>query len=359
MNSIEEFRRGAADGGRGFALVGNLYVRYARLYMRASQSVARRQELAADRAAALSVGRDATANALREVPVLHTAFGLYVEQYATIGVPFSLLPPTGEFYGGFRRLLAEPERAAELAGMRAELPEEERTPYDSHPPLADRVRLIEALPDDGRTDDPSAPPAFTLLRDQAAVLAGVEAATLTGESAAMRRLDWDELVQSAGWSAATKAAEPLRKAVFAVRPGAGGNLPTIDETLDVVDEGLLWTAVADRFPAPAARSTGRPAHDVLAPAVRDGLTALVHLSLAHAGHAHWRLSWSTAPAHFTLPASWPEGALDRALDAAVAGIPETAPLRALLAEADTAATATAKPTPKQTSAPAPAPAPTA
>ncbi|MCL2553512.1 MAG: M48 family metallopeptidase, partial [Actinomycetia bacterium] len=201
-HTIDSFRAGAADGSRSHAFLGNLYVRYARLYLRVSQSVARRQELAADRAAALAVGRRTTAGALREVPLLSTAFGFYVTRYATAGRKVSLLPPAGEFYGGFRHLLADPERGEELAAMRADLPEEEQSPYDSHPPMAERVRLIEELPDDGRPDDPSAPAALSLLRDRAAVLAAVESATLVAEVAGFRRVEWADLFQSKGWSAA-------------------------------------------------------------------------------------------------------------------------------------------------------------
>ncbi|MEE4543570.1 M48 family metallopeptidase [Streptomyces sp. V4-01] len=339
-HTIDQFRAGAADSGRAFVLVGNLYIRYGRLYLRASQSVARRQELAADHRAALSVGRDATANALRQVPLLAAAFGFYVEHYASIGWNAGLLPPPGEFYGGFRHLLAEPGRAEELAALQAESPQEPPSPYDSHPPMDERVRLLEALPDDGAGDDASAPAALTLLRDESAVLAGVEAASLTEEAKAMRRLPWDDLVQRASWSEATKAAEPLRQAVFAVRRGPDGNLPTLDETLDAIDAGLLWTQVAPRL-APAGAAADGSARDAVRPGVRAGLAALAQLSLAHAGMARWRLSWAGAPVRFALPASVGDQALDAALDAACADTPDTAPLRGLLAARPTAAAAAA------------------
>ena len=333
-HTIDSFRAGAADGSRSHAFLGNLYVRYARLYLRVSQSVARRQELAADRAAALAVGRRTTAGALREVPLLSTAFGFYVTRYATAGRKVSLLPPAGEFYGGFRHLLADPERGEELAAMRADLPGEEQSPYDSHPPMAERVRLIEELPDDGRPDDPSAPAALSLLRDPAAVLAAVESATLVAEVAGFRRVEWADLFQSKGWSAATVAAEPLRKAVFAVRGGDGAMLPTIEETLDAIDEGRLWTEVAPRLPV-ARGGTPQDSPEELRSAVRDGLTALAHLALAHAGQAHWDLSWAGAPVRLVLP---PDVAphLAAAVAAASTDTPDTTPLRHLLAQAEPA-----------------------
>lgn len=361
-HTIEQFVAGASENGRAFALVGNLYIRYGRLYMRVSQSVARRQELAADHRAALSVGRDTTAKALGQVPVLHDAFGFYVERYATIGWDAGLLPPPGEFYGGFRHLLAEPGRTEQAAAAQnARSPQEPPSPYDSHPPMDERVRLIEELPDDGRADDPDAPAALTLLRDPLAVLAEVETVAFTEKAAAMRRLPWDELVHSARWSATTKTAEPLRKAVYAVRRGPDGNLPTLDETLDAIDAGLLWTQIAPALPASGAAAgvTGRAVRELLRPGVRDGLAALAHLSLAHAGLARWQLSWSGEPVRFALPASVDGAALSAALDAACADAPDTAPLRALLAARPTAeATATATATAAKASAAA-TPEPTA
>ncbi|MBY8877165.1 M48 family metallopeptidase [Actinacidiphila acidipaludis] len=348
-HTIESFRAGAADGSRGHAFLGNLYVRYARFYLRASQSVARRQELAADRAAALAVGRRTTAAALREVPLLSTAFGFYVTRYATAGRKVSLLPPAGEFYGGFRHLLADSDRGEELARMRAGLLEEEQSPYDSHPPTAERVRLIEELPDDGRPDDPSAPAGLSLLRDRAAVLASVESATLVAEVAGFRRVGWADLFRSKGWSAATAAAEPLRKAVFAVRGGNAAMLPTIEETLDAIDAGRLWTEIAPRLPL-AGSGTPQNSPDELRSAVRDGLTALAHLALAHADKAHWELSWSGAPIRLVLP---PDVAtrLPAAVEAASAPAPDTTPLRRLLSETENAATGDATPAAETPEAP--------
>jgi len=361
-HTIESFRTGAAEGRRAHAFLGNLYVRYARLYLRSSQSVARRQELAADRAAALAVGRRTTANALREVPLLHAAFDFYLARYATVGRTASLLPPPGEFYGGFRHLLAEPGRGEELARMRGALPQEEQSPYDSHPPMAERVRLIEELPDDGRADDPDAPAALSLLRDRAAVLAAVESATLTAELTRMKRVEWPDLFQSTGWAGATAAAEPLRRAVFAARGGSGGAagmLPTIEETLDAIDAGRLWTEVAPRLPG-ARRGTVLATRDELRPAVRDGLTALAHLALAHAGEARWELSWHGAPVRLTLPPGVAED-LTGAVDAAAADQPDARALRRLLTrtgapaagDAHGEAAATSVPVPSQGSASAP------
>lgn len=147
--------------GITYRAMAAIYTAYATFYLRAPHSVGRAQELAADQAAVRLAGRDATASALRELPVLDTAFDHYMRQYASFGAPARLLPPAGEVYGGLSRFLADPVRRAEPARMRARLPREQRSPYDSHPPSAERVRIGEAAPADGPVRRPpgrTAPP---------------------------------------------------------------------------------------------------------------------------------------------------------------------------------------------------------
>ncbi|MFG3284570.1 M48 family metalloprotease [Streptomyces sp. NPDC048111] len=326
LRTIAALSKGAEEGSASQAFMAKVYLAYGKFYMRVSQSVARRQEIAADLAAARAVGRDTTAAALREVPVLHAAFGFYVERYACVGWDAALLPPVGEFYGGFRHILADPGRADELAVLRAELPEEEHSLYDSHPPIAERVRRIEALPADGVPDDPKAEGALTLLRDPVAVLAALEPATLVGGSSSMRRLGWEDLVHSAGRAAHGEAAEPLRRAA-----SADGAAPGLTGILDAIDAGRLWTSLTDRLPrnAEAAKDGDRAARESVRSAVREGLAALVRVELADAGRGRWELSWSDLPRQALTAET--AGAMGPALDAAVADLPDTAPLRELLA----------------------------
>ncbi|MEV6005279.1 M48 family metallopeptidase [Streptomyces sp. NPDC051976] len=370
LRTADAFREGAQEGSRTQALIGNIYVRYTRMYLRVSQSVSRGQELAADRDAVRVAGRDTTAAALREVRVLDSTFLHYVSEYATLGWKASLLPPAGEFYGGFGRLLAEPGRAEELAALRAELPEEELSPYDSHPPLTDRIRLIAALPADDRPDDPDAPPALSLLRDRVTVLAALEGATLAAPStpgAERRHLDsWGELAHTVARTALIQTALPLQRAAADAGFGTAGRPANLTGVLAAIDAGQLWTSVAAHLPKSeqAARATGRAAREFLRPSLRSALTALTHLGLADTGRAHWEVDWSGPGAvSFVLPevANLPDGyavALAAALDAAVADRPNTGPLRELLAATpapapQTAAQATARPA--HTADPAPVP----
>ncbi len=162
--------------------MAKVYRAYGHFYLRATLASSRRQELAADLAAARIAGRDATASALRELPALSSAFDFYMNAYATLGVGAGLLPPPGEVFGGVRHLLAA--RADELEELRRDLPTEPASPYDSHPPIAERVARLEALPDDGRAWRGPAR-LWTCSADARAAMEAVEKAVLTPEARRM------------------------------------------------------------------------------------------------------------------------------------------------------------------------------
>ncbi|MFC9635747.1 M48 family metallopeptidase [Streptomyces mirabilis] len=89
QHTVEAFQEGST---RLHHAIGALYVGYARMFLRTSQSVARHQELAADQTAARHAGRDATAAALRVVPVLAATYTHYLEAYAAMGSRWERYP---------------------------------------------------------------------------------------------------------------------------------------------------------------------------------------------------------------------------------------------------------------------------
>ncbi|MDX3799182.1 M48 family metalloprotease [Streptomyces sp. AK04-3B] len=348
LHTVEAFRQGST---RLNYMIGSLYVGYARVFLKVSQSVAREQEFAADRMAARHAGRNATAAALHGIPVLAAAHTHYQETYVAMGGALGALPPVGEVYGGFPRFLAArtEERLAALSASRRS-PRPHR--YDSHPPTAERIALIERLPDDGRPDGcDGEPTALTLLHDAERVFAELEARTLTSEATRLRRMTWEDLVMARAVADAEGWSRPLRVAVArALRSSAQGTgdaatahrnatpegasddeLPGLEEVLDAFDRGLLWTETADRMPKPAqaSRLTGQSARNFIRPRIFDGLAGMIHLRLVEAGQATADVAWSGQPG-LALPAAW-EKDMDDALDSAVADTPDTAPLRALLA----------------------------
>ncbi|WP_439082365.1 M48 family metallopeptidase [Streptomyces sp. WL006] len=384
--------------GVTYRAMARLYTAYGKFYLRATLSGSRRAEFAADVAAARIAGRDATSSALREIPVIDAAHDFYLNCYATLGVDAGLLPPPGEFLGGFRHLLAA--RHAELDALRGELPTEPVSPYDSHPPIAERVARIEALPDDGRASDPVRP-SLSLLADADRSFAAVEETVLTPAALGLRRLDWPELVHAAMSVQTERSAQRFGALALGTaggedtsprgtdggggtpghgadadgtpghgadaRPGAdadadrtsrpeadpegdGAGAATLGALLDAIDAGALWR-IAERLPrsAEAAAAHGRAAREFARPQLRAGLSQLVSAEYLRQGRARWQLSWAESAA-LELPYGHADE-LPAALEAAVADRPDTGPLRALLEPV-------AAP---ETSAPAqvPAPGPTA
>ncbi|WP_030335053.1 M48 family metallopeptidase [Streptomyces sp. NRRL B-1381] len=370
--------------GVTYRAMARLYTAYGKFYLRATLSGSRRAEFAADVAAARIAGRDATSSALREIPVIDAAHDFYLNCYATLGVDAGLLPPPGEFLGGFRHLLAA--RHEELDALRGELPTEPVSPYDSHPPIAERVARIEALPDDGRASDPVRP-SLSLLADADRSFAAVEETVLTPAALGLRRLDWPELVHAAMSVQTERSAQRFGALALGTaagedtsphgtdggggtpghgadaRPGAGADADrtsrpeadpegdgagaaTLGALLDAIDAGALWR-IAERLPrsAEAAAAHGRAAREFARPQLRAGLSQLVSAEYLRQGRARWQLSWAESAA-----LELPYGHVDElpaALEAAVADRPDTGPLRALLEPV-------AAP---ETSAPAQAPAP--
>ncbi|MDJ0385924.1 M48 family metallopeptidase [Streptomyces sp. G-G2] len=307
-----------------YRMMARIYTAYGNFFMRATLSVFRGQEYAADQAAARIAGRDAYASALRELPALVKAHDFYMGSYATLGVGAGLLPRQGQVFGGFRELLLA--RSEELAELRQELPTPPTSPYDSHPPIADRVARIEALPDDGR-GSVAARPAMDMLGHPSAVLAALEQVVLTPEALGLRRADWPDLVHDSMSVYAAQGAEDIRAAVAAegVHPGLAALLDAID-----ADPALRWR-LTDRFPKSdqAASATGRAAREFARPALRRALNQLVTVELTGRGAARWKLSWSDS-ATLLYPFDGFADQLEAALNAAVTDLSDTAPLRKLV-----------------------------
>jgi Zn-dependent protease with chaperone function len=315
-----------AGAGITYRAMAWIYTCYAGLYIRATLTDARRQEYAADAAAARIAGRDATASALREIPALDAAFGFYMNSYATLGAEARLLPPRGEFFGGHGRMLSA--RQLELVGLRAQLPTEPASPYDSHPPIADRVARIEALPADGRADEARGP-ALGLLADPDRTLAALEDAVLTEDVLRFRRTgDWQELLDGAMAANLAALDTALHRALAMYTQGP----PSLAALLRVIDDGQLWR-LARRLPLSdqAAEARGRAFREFVRPALTDALQDMVLAELSAHSRLSWEFSWSE-PAAVRLPPA-PDGTgtdLGTAIAAAVADHPDTGPLRALL-----------------------------
>ncbi|MBC6458878.1 M48 family metallopeptidase [Actinomadura sp. HBU206391] len=302
-----------------------LYKAYAERYLRTTQAISRGQELAADLDAVRIAGRANAAAALRQIPALDAAFEFYMSRYVTTGWDLGLLPSPNEFFVGFARMLTAPPRQAELDAIRAEPPEQEAHPFDSHPPIQERIAMIEALPDDGRPLDDKNARATMLLRDPQAAFTVLARSTLADEAAQKRIVDWPTLMHEAGRARAAEGAQPLVEAVTA----ATGRPDALVALLDLVDQGRRSEVTARlALPEEVAHTTGRVRAEHQKTLLSWMLRPLTELNLAERGAARWAIDWAEID-RFELRAGAPVS-LDDALDAVLAQSPDSRAMRALL-----------------------------
>jgi heat shock protein HtpX len=140
----ETIERTLRTVSRQGALLQLPFLWYGRLFLRVSQGVSRQQEFAADQLAARTVGAKPMIDGLRNLAQGAIAFDAYWRQEVVPLVEAGFQPPLAE---GFTHFLGEPaimKEVAEAAGKR--LAEVRTDPYDSHPPDAERIAALEALP---------------------------------------------------------------------------------------------------------------------------------------------------------------------------------------------------------------------
>jgi hypothetical protein len=243
-------------------------------------------------------------------------------------LPLGLLPPPVQLLGGFSAFIKDPRRMAELSALREEPAEEKAHEWDSHPPTAQRIAAILALPDDGRPLDDSDVHAVGLLADPAAVLAAIGTRMLGEHAAGKTAADWDTLARAVGAAAAHERSRPLIQAVGTVTGGPAG----LTDLLDLVDAGRFGE-VLDRLPpseaAKRAKATGRAAREFARTAAGPMLGGWASLQLLQQGRASLRHSWAKASGELVMPAEL-ESELDAAIGAVLAAKPDTAPLRAVI-----------------------------
>jgi len=116
---------------------------YHRLYLLVDRSVSRLQELQADADAVRAAGKAAAIGSLLEVRALAAAFHHFVDTHIVPRADLGYLPDN--LYAGFTAYLEAHQ--AELADLRAKALEDKGKLWDTHPPLRERVFLIERMPE--------------------------------------------------------------------------------------------------------------------------------------------------------------------------------------------------------------------
>ncbi|WIX81215.1 M48 family metallopeptidase [Amycolatopsis carbonis] len=289
---------------------------YAKLYFTVSARVRRDAEFAADLGSVRLAGTSAAVSALRNVETLDTAWDFFLDRYATAGWAAGFFP--GRLAEGYRALLADDSRKGEIAEVQKSFAKRKTQRFDNHPAMPERIAALESAP-----VVPPPPggerPASEILCDAEKTL---DAALLTGlidETLTKERTDWDTLADLG-------ARHSAREAALGVLGGR-----TLGDALEMIDAGDPGPLAAPGTTPPAGTAP-EVRRALLGAAIRRRLSLVVTAALADAGVVRWRVSWSGPP---ELVVGGPgQEAVSAALDAACVADPDTAPLRALLKEAD-------------------------
>ena len=182
---------------------------YFTVFLRAIHLISRKQEYRADELACLVAGKQPLVDGLRTIHGTAPAWQFYWNNDVAPIVRNGRLPALGD---GFARFVGAPEISQRIAeNVKKELLEGKVEPYDTHPPLRERIAAAECVdgatcPTDSRQNDNE--PASSLLDNpQAAELGFVYKLNPTLPQGSLLCVTWDEVASSVtipGWRAFAK-----------------------------------------------------------------------------------------------------------------------------------------------------------
>ena len=258
------------------SVIGYLFTGYAKLYVLVAAAVSRRQELEADQAMVRVAGRSVAQSTLRKLPVIDAAWRFYVGRYVRPAWEAGYMPK--DFFGGFASLLAA--RQDEIAKLRDKEPPQEKSTWDTHPPIAERIAAMESMPDSAVSADTR--PAHALIPGYDEVR--LELARLTVKADGRTPVDWDELTTVGLVTEEQREADHIYRAAARFAGTGGANLSTV---LGFVESGRIGEFAASLFP----NATKEEAATLFA----NPLHLLLRVAAIRSGAGRWQHSWSTAP----------------------------------------------------------------
>ena len=170
---------------------------YGNFFLRITQAISRAQEFAADRLAATVVGAEPLVEGLKTVRAHAGTFDAFWEDEAVRVLEAGYRPPLVE---GYERLLRTSRiQKAMTETLSHGLEHGEGDPYDSHPPLRERIAAVEGLaaaPDRAAEIAEDGTRAIDLLGDTGEVERGLIATmTIDGDPSQFRPISWDEVTE--------------------------------------------------------------------------------------------------------------------------------------------------------------------
>lgn len=166
---------------------------YAKLFLRITNAVSRHQELVADELAARIAGPRALEEGLRTIHGIVPAYQAFWQNEFGPVLDAQYRPPLAE---GFAHFTCAPSVAKAIHGViEGGMESTERSPYDTHPTLQERVTALNRLPDE--QDCPDDTLAISLLSDvtklEQELLIHMFGEAKTGD---LRPLEWYEVGQA-------------------------------------------------------------------------------------------------------------------------------------------------------------------
>ena len=126
------------------SMVQKPFIWYGNMFMRLTQAISRQQEFTADALAAKTIGAAPLAEGLRQVHGASGAFDAYWYNEVTPVLNAGYRAPLAH---GFAQFVAAPTIADLITkSLETEIKEGQTDPYDTHPPLRERLAAVAALP---------------------------------------------------------------------------------------------------------------------------------------------------------------------------------------------------------------------
>lgn len=189
MGSLSKFGRIGALQAVNLA-VSHLLRWYFILFLRVTNFISRQKEYRADELASLTAGAQPLVRGLRKIHGAAMAWGAYWNTEVVPALNQGCMPEIGD---GFARFLGAPDIAVQVAnGISKEIAEGKAQPYDTHPPLRDRIVAIEKLPS-GPVDEKSASALLLLDHVETAEQKFVEQMNPQLAKQSLMRVGWDDI----------------------------------------------------------------------------------------------------------------------------------------------------------------------
>ena len=227
---------------------------YGKMFLRVTHAVSRRQEFTADALAARCIGAKPLADGLRAVHGMAPAFDAYWRNECAPVLQAGFRPPLADGFGQF----IQAGHIAEAINKHVdeELKNGKANPYDTHPPLKDRIAAVEKFPaGEIPTNDP---PALSLLENVPSLESEL-LVTIAGPETArkLKPVLWSDVgaqVYQSQWKKLVESnADALKGVTPESLPGLAADLKEFG--LRLVDFASMRPP-ADKAPGLAAAVTG-------------------------------------------------------------------------------------------------------